>query len=232
VAVSCVLTAYDEGADITRIRRVSLDIVERVGAVTAFTYPDSFLSRQGKIVAPGTFCCVNAKARAVVEFHVRQDNRRCQTVVVVAIITGARPLAATVEWKANASAGSGCHQGRSIGGDVMAIAHVIHDIAMTGYAITPLRSRRRMVGAGGMAHDAISLHIEGVTMAVQARVRGVKQMVAVRDTAVVTNTAVVRCQVADRDVGLTEGLVDRRGGNVCPDRAGKSQRHAGDGNRE
>jgi hypothetical protein len=127
----------------------------------------------------------------------------------------------------------------------MAIAHVVNEIAMTGYAITSGCKRRLMVGArGGMAHRAISLQDEGVTMAAQACVDtawirignhgtrrnglAVQIMVAVRNAAVVTNPAVGLVHVANRDVKHTDVLVGRWGGDICPARTGKEQRHAGD----
>jgi len=137
----------------------------------------------------------------------------------------------------------------------MAIVHPVNDITMTGNTITSLCRRRRMVGTFGMTDDTISHHDREVgDMAVQASVNGVigavavrigvgdkrtrgnglavEQMVTVRNTRIVTSTAVSLREVGYGDIRHTDGLVDGWGGDVCPGCTGKSQRHASDSDQE
>lgn len=132
----------------------------------------------------------------------------------------------------------------------MAIVEVVDDVAMTGHTVATHRRRGLVVGAVGMAHRAIPDHGRGRSMAVQASVSGVRdavaigvpirhgrawrdglavqQVVAVRDTAVVTIAAIGLSQFAVQDVKHPDVLVDRWGGNRSPLDTNKNQRHADD----
>jgi hypothetical protein len=135
----------------------------------------------------------------------------------------------------------------------MAVARVVDDIAVTCYTVQGHCKRRGMVGTPGIvAHQAISLQDEVIAMAAHAvvtflpryRIYGVElgvgdniqtrddavvqTVVAVWNSAVMTNTAVRLRQRIKAGVKHTNVLVDRRGWDICPAADGEQQRHAGE----
>ena len=95
---------------------------------------------------------------AVVKDGVIADDRRFQTVVVMAVVAGARTIAAAVERKTVPALEEGVEGEGGLRGDVMAIVDIVNDVAVAGHAITTDRRRRLMVGTRGMADGAIPDH--------------------------------------------------------------------------
>ena len=98
--------------------------------MTAFADPDPG-GRHPDGVAPETI-----RTGRVVKFFIGKDYRVCQAVVVVAIVAGTRPLAATVEWKSGTAFRIRRSRRSRVGRDVMAVPDTINDIAMTERAIS------------------------------------------------------------------------------------------------
>ena len=175
-----------------------MDIMERIGTVAAFAcsnlpvevrHPVSIHELVG--VAPDTSASETVPACVVVRVMGIKDHNwitlsgvdvrvmaigtgTCTKAIFVERLTTLRLTGITIE------AAPRRYQGRIIRGNVMAIVHIINDVAMAGRTMAAVRSCRRMVGTRCMTDDTISQHRREVPiMAAQAPVGGVRVAITV-----------------------------------------------------
>ena len=101
----------------------------------ALARPDLVVEWKGEIVAPDALAVVHRKNLMVGILGTQNDRRNLQ-IAIMAVVASPRTATPVIRGPAVAKTSPGRHQRGRVGGDVVAIACIVHHIAVTVRAQT------------------------------------------------------------------------------------------------